>query len=85
MEKGNVEYKIVGEFLADLKKEFRRGSDKMMKVTELKKMEQENKTMEKFVQEFRRVARGSKYEGKPLVHLIQTKFLPYTSLVTCFF
>ena len=62
MEKGNVEYKIVGEFLADLKKEFRRGNDKMMKVTELKKMEQGNKTMEKFVQEFRRVARGIKYE-----------------------
>ena len=39
LEKGNWEYEIVGEVLADLKKEFEGGSDKMIKVIELKKVE----------------------------------------------
>ena len=30
-------------------------------------MEQEGKTIEKFMQEFRRVARGSRYKGRLLV------------------
>ena len=51
------------EFLSDLKEEFDEEDDKIMKVVELKKLEQGSKTMEKFVQEFRRIARGSRYEG----------------------
>ena len=38
-----------------------------MKVAELWKLEQGNKTMEEFIQEFRRAARGSRYEGRPLI------------------
>ena len=38
-----------------------------MKVAELKKLEQGEKIMEEFVQEFRRAARGSGYEGCPLI------------------
>ena len=45
----SLEYEIVGEFLADLKKEFRREDDKTMKVAELKKIDQENRTMKEFV------------------------------------
>ena len=33
------EYKLVGEFLTELKKEFSRGGDKSRKVTELKDLE----------------------------------------------
>jgi len=54
-------------FLADLKKEFGRRDDEKTKVVELKKVEQGSRTMEEFVQEFRRVARGSRYEERPLV------------------
>ena len=39
----------------------------MVKVAELKKIEQEGRIMEEFVQEFKRAARGSGYEGRPLV------------------
>ena len=39
----------------------------MVKAAELKKMEQEESTMEEYVQEFKRAARGSGYEGRPLV------------------
>jgi len=38
-----------------------------MKVVELKKVEQENRTMKEFVQEFRRVVRSSRYKKRPLV------------------
>ncbi len=38
-----------------------------MKVVELKKIKQGRRTMEKFVQNFKRVARGSGYEGHPLI------------------
>jgi len=44
-----LNYKAIGEFLADLKEEFGRGDDKTMKVAELKKVEQGNKIIEKFV------------------------------------
>ena len=36
-------------------------------MAELKRIEQENKIMEEFVQEFRRVARKSKYEERSLI------------------
>jgi len=61
------EYKIVGKFLADLKKKFGKEDNKTMKVTELKRIEKESREMEEFIQEFIRVARGSGYEERPLV------------------
>ena len=67
LEAGSLEYKIVREFSADLKKEFREEDNKMMKVAELKRIEQRNGTMEEFIQEFRRVARDSEYEERLLV------------------
>jgi len=36
-------------------------------MVELKKVKQESRTMEAFVQEFRRVAKESRYEGWPLI------------------
>ena len=39
----------------------------MVKAAELRKLEQEERTMEEFVQEFKRVARGSRYKGRLLV------------------
>ena len=60
MELGEVEYESAEEFLTSLKKEFRGGEEESIKAVELR-------TMEEFVQEFKRVARGSGYEGRPLV------------------
>ena len=62
-----LEYEIVGEFLVDIRKEIGRGDEESVKVAELKRLEQEGKMMEEFVQEFRRVARKSGYEGRLLV------------------
>jgi len=40
LEAEEVEYKLAGEFLAGLKKEFGKGDKEVVKVTELKKLEQ---------------------------------------------
>jgi len=62
-----LEYETVGDFLVDIKKEFGRGDKKLAKVVKLKRLEQGGKTMGEFVQEFRRAARDSKYEGRLLI------------------
>ena len=62
-----LEYKTIGEFLADIKKKFDRGDEKSVKVVELRRLEQESKTMEEFVQEFGRILRDSGYKEKLLV------------------
>jgi len=67
LESGEMEYETAEEFLTTLKKEFGGGEEEAVKAAELRKMEQGGKTMEEFVQEFKRAARGSGYEGRPLV------------------
>jgi len=67
LEVGEVEYKSVEEFFTILRKEFSGGEEELVKAAELRKMEQEGKTMEEFVQEFKRAARDSGYKGRPLV------------------
>jgi len=57
----------VGEFLTKIKKEFGGGEEESVKAAELRKMEQESRMIEEFVQEFKRAARKSGYEGRPLV------------------
>jgi len=39
----------------------------LVKAVELRRLEQGGRTIEEFVQEFKRTARGSRYEGRPLV------------------
>ena len=66
LEAEEVEYESVEEFLTILKKEFGE-EEEMVKVAELRRVEQGGKTMEEYVQEFKRIARGSGYEGRLLV------------------
>jgi len=53
--------------LAYLKRKFREEDNEMIKVAELKRVEQGNTTIEEFVQEFRRAVRDSGYEGQLLI------------------
>ena len=64
---GKLEFGSAGEFLLELKKKFSGGGNKLVKVAELQKIEQGGRTMEEFIQEFRRVARGSEYKERALV------------------
>jgi len=67
LESEEIKYKTAEEFLMSLKKEFGGGEDEAVKAAELRKIEQEGKMMEKFVQEFKRAARGSRYKRRPLM------------------
>jgi len=67
LESGEMEYETAEEFLIVLKKEFGGGEEEAVKVAELRKLEQGGKSMEEFVQEFKRAVRGSGYKGRPLV------------------
>ena len=64
---GEMEYKIVEEFFISLKKEFSGREGESVEVAELRKLEQEERTMKEFVQEFKRATRGSGYEERLLM------------------
>jgi len=67
LEAGEVEYESVKEFLTSLRKEFGGGEEESVKAAELRKLEQGGKSMEEFVQEFKRAAHGSGYKGRSLI------------------
>ena len=67
LEAEKLEYESAEEFLISLKKEFGEEEEESVKAAELRKLEQEGKMMEEFIQEFKRAVRGSRYEGRPLV------------------
>ena len=67
IETGEMEFELAGEFLAEIKKEFGGGDEESVKIAELKKIEQGGRTMEDFIQDFKRTARGSGYERHPLI------------------
>ena len=62
LELGEMEYELVEEFLTSLKREFGGGEEELVKAAELRKLEQGGKTMEEFIQEFKRAARESGYK-----------------------
>ena len=67
LEAGEVKYESAVEVLTEIKKEFGGGDEELVKVAELKRMEQGGRNMEEFVQDFKRVARGSGYERRLLI------------------
>jgi len=67
LESEEVEYESAEEFLISLKKEFGGEEEESVKVAELRKLKQGGRTMEEFVQEFKRAVRGSRYEGRLLI------------------
>ena len=48
--------------MTEIRKEFRGGDEESVKVAELKKIKQGGRTMEEFVQDFKRTARESGYK-----------------------
>ena len=67
LKNNSLVFVTVEEFLTSLRQKFREKDNKIMKVAELKKVKQKNKTIKKFVQEFRKVAKKSEYKKKPLI------------------
>ena len=52
LELGKVEFKLVGKFLTELKEEVGRGDEELVKVAELRRIEQEGRTKGEFLQKF---------------------------------
>ena len=67
LETEEVEFGSAGEFLLELRKKFEEKDQELVKVAELREIEQKGKTIEEFIQEFWRAARGSGYEERALV------------------
>ena len=67
LESGEMEYETIEEFFTNLRKEFSGGEEELVKVVELRRMEQGGKSMEEYVQEFKRAARGNGYERRLLI------------------
>jgi len=67
LEIGEIEFELAGEFLAEIKKEFGGEDEESVKIVELKKIKQGGRTIEEFVQDFKRTVRRSGYEGCPLI------------------
>ena len=67
LEAGEVEYESVEEFYTILKREFGEGKEELVKAADLRKLEQGERMMEEFVQEFKRAVRESGYKERLLV------------------
>ena len=67
LEAGEMEYKSIEEFFTSMKKEFGGGKEEATKAAELRQLEQGGRPMEEFVQIFKRIARESGYEKRPLI------------------
>ena len=65
LESGEIEYELAEEFLNSLKREFCGEEEESVKAAELRWLEQGGRTIEEFVQEFKRTARKSRYKGRP--------------------
>ena len=62
-----LKYEIAGKFLVKIRKKFGGGEKEIVKVAELKILEQEERIIKKFVQEFKETARESKYKKRLLI------------------
>ena len=65
--KGTSAVNTVEELFTKIRQEFGEFDKESRKVDELRVLEQGGKTVDEYVQEFRRAARGSGYEGRALV------------------
>jgi len=55
------------QLFAKIRNNFRETSEEERKIEQLRTIEQEGRTCNEYVQEFKKVTRGSGYEGKPLI------------------
>ena len=58
---------MVEELLTKIRQEFGKFDGESRKVDELRMLEQKEKTVDEYVQEFKKAVRGSSYEGRALV------------------
>ena len=65
--KGKSETETAEELFSKMRNEFGEIAEEEQKIEQLRIIEQEERTCDEYVQEFKKVARGSGYEGRPLI------------------
>jgi len=65
--KGESEVELVEQLFTKIRNDFGETSEEERKIEQLRTIEQGGRTCNKYVQEFKKVARGSGYEGRPLI------------------
>jgi len=89
--KEESEIEIVEALFKKIKDEFGKTSEEERKIEQLRTIEQEGRTCDEYIQEFKKVAKGSGYKGRPLIEefkrglngvirkkLVEAKELPTT-------
>ena len=65
--KGESEVETAEQLFLKIRNDFREISEEERKIEQLRTIEQGSRTCDEYVQEFKKVARGSDYEGRPLI------------------
>ena len=65
--KGELEIELAKQLFAKIRNDFGETSEEERKIEQLRTIEQGGRTCDKYVQEFKKVARGSGYEGRSLI------------------
>jgi len=65
--KGESEVESVEQLFTKIRNDFGETSEEKRKIKQLRTIKQEEKTCNKYIQEFKKVARGSSYERRPLI------------------
>jgi len=65
--KGELEVESAEQLFTKIRNDFGKTSEEERKIEQLRTIEQGGKTYNKYMQEFKKVARGSSYEGRPLI------------------
>ena len=65
--KGESEVELVEQLFTKIRNDFGETSEEERKIEQLKTIEQGGRTCDEYVQEFKKVARGSSYEGRSLI------------------
>jgi len=71
--KGESEMESVKQLFTKIRNDFGKTSEEERKIEQLRTIEQGGRTCDKYVQEFKKVARESSYEGRPLIKEFKRK------------
>ena len=65
--KGESEVESAEQLFAKIRNDFKETLEEERKIEQLRTIEQRGRTCNKYIQEFKKVTRGSGYEGRPLI------------------
>ena len=65
--KGESEVESVEQLFAKIRDDFGETLEEKRKIEQLRTIEQGGRTCDEYMQEFKKIARGSSYKGRPLI------------------